>query len=52
MATLKAKQRLIKEIEEMAYQYGDETCIEIQGNDCNAVLCCNENECYTTTLKY
>lgn len=49
----KAKQRLMKEIEKMMYQYGDEeSCIEVQGDDCSIVLCCNENECYTVTLTY
>lgn len=48
----KGKQRLMKEIEKMVYQYGDEECIEVQGDDCSVVLCCNENECYTVTLTY
>lgn len=52
MVNLKAKQRLIKEIEELVYQYVDEACIEIQADDCSVALCCNENECYTVTLKY
>ena len=52
MVTLKAKQRLISEIEELMYQYGDEECIELQGDDCSIALCCDEDRCYTTTLKY
>lgn len=53
MVTLKAKQRLMKELEEMMYQYGDdEVCIELQGDDCSIALCCGEDGCYTTTLKY
>lgn len=51
MVTLKAKQRLMKEIEGLMYQYGDEVCIELQGDDCSIALCCDENDCYSSTLK-
>lgn len=49
---MKAKQRLIREIKELVYEYGDEACIELQGDDCSIALCCDENKCYTTTLKF
>lgn len=52
MATLKAKQRLISEIEGLIYEYGDEACIELGGDDCSIALCCNEDECCSTALKY
>lgn len=52
MVNLKAKQRLMKKIEEMIYEYDDKECIELQGDDCIIALCCGEDGCYTATLKY
>ena len=50
---MKAKQRLLREINELMYEYGDdEVCIELEGDGCISIaLCCDENKCYTTTLK-
>lgn len=50
MVTLTAKQRLMKEIEEAIYEYSDEICIELEGDDCTIALCCDENKCYISTF--
>lgn len=48
----KAKEKLIKELKKLMYQYSDEEwCIELQGDCCTLALCCNENECTTTTIE-